>query len=83
MELGELQLLCSAPPGHHLPVPAPQIITQSVRPTSRAQLLVAVCGLTFAMSSVLDNLTTTIVSATVTNGVQLHFRVAAVLRPHL
>ncbi|GLC35183.1 hypothetical protein PLESTM_000288500 [Pleodorina starrii] len=38
-----------------------KVITQSVRPASRSQLLVAVSSLTFVMSSVLDNLTTTIV----------------------
>ncbi|EFJ51295.1 hypothetical protein VOLCADRAFT_57334, partial [Volvox carteri f. nagariensis] len=38
-----------------------KVITQSVRPGSKSQLLLAVAALTFAMSSVLDNLTTTIV----------------------
>ncbi|KXZ46642.1 hypothetical protein GPECTOR_42g853 [Gonium pectorale] len=44
-----------------------KVITQSVRPSSRSQLLLAVSALTFFMSSVLDNLTTTIVMVALLN----------------
>ncbi|KAG2426099.1 hypothetical protein HXX76_013287 [Chlamydomonas incerta] len=44
-----------------------KVITQSLRPASRTQLLAAVVGVTFAMSSVLDNLTTTIVMVALLN----------------
>eukprot|EP00198_Chlamydomonas_reinhardtii_P005355 XP_001694691.1 sodium ion/proton transporter protein [Chlamydomonas reinhardtii] len=44
-----------------------KVITQSLRPASRTQLLLAVVGVTFVMSSVLDNLTTTIVMVALLN----------------
>ncbi|KAG2453991.1 hypothetical protein HYH02_001035 [Chlamydomonas schloesseri] len=44
-----------------------KVITQSLRPASRTQLLLAVTGVTFVMSSVLDNLTTTIVMVALLN----------------
>ena len=50
-----------------LPLVLVQVITQSLRPASRTQLLLAVVGVTFVMSSVLDNLTTTIVMVALLN----------------